>query len=295
MCSGRVTDPISIPWTGTRPRTGGSSCSSQRCSHQRAASTVPPTWKSAPWAVPSFGSLCEAVEQGAGDKTVARNAQAACMEVSATTRTASVCAPLDSLVPAVSRPAERAVLGRAARSSARAHQAAGASPSASRTPMAVLADLAGEEASARKPVPQVALGPTAASSASVRTAAPVTASAAASAPRGGMECTARSQTGSPRSWTWFQTWSSIWRRRPGSAVRPRGTPSQDGAACSSASRTARCSRPPRPLWSQIGPQPSLRCPAWLFRTVGSGSAACPRLVAKTADASGSVLKCPQCP
>lgn len=109
MCSGRVTDPISIPWTGTRPRTGGSSCSSQRCSHQRAASTVPPTWKSAPWAVPSFGSLCEAVEQGAGDKTVARNAQAACMEVSATTRTASVCAPLDSLVPAVSRPAERAV------------------------------------------------------------------------------------------------------------------------------------------------------------------------------------------
>ncbi|KAB0391161.1 hypothetical protein E2I00_016913, partial [Balaenoptera physalus] len=90
------------------------------------------------------------VGQGTGDKTVPRNARAACMEVSATTRTASVCAPLDSLGPAVSRPAERAVLGRAARNSAQAHQAAEASPSAFRTPMAVLVDLAGEEASARK-------------------------------------------------------------------------------------------------------------------------------------------------
>lgn len=176
--------------------------------------------------------------QGAGDQAVPRNVQAACMEVSAMTRTASVYAPLDSLVPAVSRPAERAVLGRAARSSAQAQQAAGASPSASQTPMAVLVDLAGEEASARKPVPLVILGLIAASSASVRMVARVTASVAVSAPPGGMECTVRSQTGSPRSWTWPQNWSSTWRRCPGSAVQLQGTLSLYEAAWSSASRMA---------------------------------------------------------
>lgn len=41
--------------------------------------------------------------QDAGDQAVPRNAQAACMEVSAMTRMASVYAPLDSLVPAASR------------------------------------------------------------------------------------------------------------------------------------------------------------------------------------------------
>lgn len=40
---------------------------------------------------------------GAGGQAVPRNAQAAYMEVSATTMTANVCVPLDSLVPAVSR------------------------------------------------------------------------------------------------------------------------------------------------------------------------------------------------
>jgi hypothetical protein len=45
---------------------------------------------------------------GTGGQGVPRNAQDAYMEVSAMTMMASVCAPLDSLVPAVSRVRRRA-------------------------------------------------------------------------------------------------------------------------------------------------------------------------------------------
>lgn len=48
--------------------------------------------------------------------------------------------------------------------------------------------------------------------------------------------------------------------------------------------------PPRPLWSQIGLQPSSRCHAWLLGTVGSGNAVSPHLVVKTAGASRSMSK-----
>lgn len=51
-------DPTSTLWTGMKPRMGSSCCSSQMCSHHQAASTVPLTWKPAPWAAPSFGSSC---------------------------------------------------------------------------------------------------------------------------------------------------------------------------------------------------------------------------------------------
>lgn len=48
-------------------------------------------------------TFLQAVGQDAGDRAVPRNAQAACMEVSAMTRMASACALLDSLVPVASR------------------------------------------------------------------------------------------------------------------------------------------------------------------------------------------------
>lgn len=124
------------------------------------------------------------------------------------TTMANVCAPLDSLAPAVSRPAERVVLDRAARNSAQAQQAVGVSPSASQIPMAVLVDPAGGEASARKHVHLVILGQIVASSVSVKMVVLVIGSAAASAPPGGMEFTVKSQTGSPRSSMWPQSWSS---------------------------------------------------------------------------------------
>lgn len=124
------------------------------------------------------------------------------------TMMANVCAPQDSLVPVVSKPAERAVLDRAARNSAQAQQAVGVSLSASRIPMDVLVDLAGGEASARKHVPLVILGLIVASSASVKTVALVTGSVAVSAPLDGMEYTVRSQTGSPRSSMWPLSWNS---------------------------------------------------------------------------------------
>lgn len=100
------------------------------------------------------------------------------------TTMANVCAPLDSLAPAVSRPAERVVLDRAARNSAQAQQAVGVSPSASQIPMAVLVDPAGGEASARKHVHLVILGQIVASSVSVKMVVLVIGSAAASAPPG---------------------------------------------------------------------------------------------------------------
>lgn len=124
------------------------------------------------------------------------------------TTMANVCAPQDLLAPAVSRPAERVVLDRAARSSAQAQQAVGVSPSAYQIPMAVPVDLAGGEANARKHVHLVVLGQIVASSVNVKMVVLVTGSAAVSAPPGGMESTVKSQTGSPRSSMWPQSWSS---------------------------------------------------------------------------------------